>query len=239
MIVRTSQTLEEKQEEMRRRRQEEALRPKEDTKEISLLLPQPLNGEEPRTVCISCNRRVARQGSVFCSRCSGKELQNNLRDTLPGMPVERQDSPKVEKMETFSTGDPDESNVDLHSDEDNSDAPLVLSPDAIELQPGQKTYTRSQVAELLGISCTTLCRWERKGRIPQPLRMLHNKQCIYTDEIIQAAREYLNQSYVPPSTSGPTTPEGRLIYASKKTIKINRRLEKAVASRLGFTRRFL
>jgi hypothetical protein len=56
---------------------------------------------------------------------------------------------------------------------------------------------------------------------------------LYTDELIEAAREYMSQEYVPQTMGIPKTAGGRLLMAAKKTVKINKRAESAVASRLG------
>ena len=42
----------------------------------------------------------------------------------------------------------------------------MLSPD--ELWPGQAVVRRPQVAEVLGISLSTVTNWERLGLIPSP-----------------------------------------------------------------------
>lgn len=165
-----------------------------------------------RTICISCKSRQARKGQAFCSRCTATGLVNELRDQLPSpIPITNLPSPQL---------------VHQDGNEKKDEAPtLVISPSS--------SYTRAQVVRMLGISVTTLSRWEKKGLTPPPYRVAHNNQCRYTDEMIATIKEYMTREYIPPpSQVHPGTPLA-LATSVKKTVKINRRLERAVASRLG------
>lgn len=104
----------------------------------------------------------------------------------------------------------------------------------------EPTYNRRQVAKMLGVSQTSILRWEKKGKIPQPVRLAHNGQCLYTDENVRIIREYMAQTYVAPQQvlNEEQKKEKQLKVFSKKASKLNlsRRAEKAVAARIKFTR---
>lgn len=101
-----------------------------------------------------------------------------------------------------------------------------------ELTPN--SYTRAQVARLLGVSPTTLMRWERKGYIPQPERVggsaISPGGTVYTEELVEAAKKFMSTQYHPeqahtPAQDGTIQVLPRVV---KKSIKLNRGLEKAV-----------
>lgn len=234
--------LQEKQDEMRRRHTQEKEKrsftpsptPSPMVQTCTRLPPHvckvngPCNGwpRTERKKCIFCKRRWAREGTAYCSRCNAKDLINNLRDTLPGMPVQEKPTELDKHQEELLYIDPEKRTKLVYADS-------VLD----EIKDG---YSRAQVAEMIGVSCTTLCRWEKKGKIPQPKRLVHSNACIYSEEIVAAAREYKNQSYVPPSIPAvPGTPDARLPFAAKKTLKVNRKLERVVATRIGTGRSML
>lgn len=224
------ETLEEKQAEMKRRHL--AAKQQQNLEKAQAFVP--VAHPESRTICISCKHRVARIGEVFCSRCTGKGLQNDLRSTLPPSML------PVPKVTTFSTGDQNESGSNNNNTkfvESRSDS----SSESNLTSNQESNYTRSQVADILGISPTTLCRWERKGKIPQPKRIAHSNQCIYSQTLFEIAKEYMSKEYIPPPVAvDPANPSTRLQMASKKSVKINKRAESAVASRIGnFGRRIL
>lgn len=173
-----------------------------------------------RPLCISCNKRAARLNGPYCSRCTASGMVNNLRDTLPGLPT------STEIQETIS----DIQHSELLS---NSPPPTSLMVhDEVQVPP-KDVFTRSQAAGILGISATTLLRWEKKGVIPTPRRFSHNNQCVYTKEMIEIASRYKNSVYVPPpSLAAPSgTPEA--IPRAVRIGKLDKSLEKAVARRLG------
>jgi hypothetical protein len=107
-----------------------------------------------------------------------------------------------------------------------------------EQPPQGSHYTRKQVSQMVGVSPTTIIRWERKGVIPLPKRFAHNNQLIYTDEIITAIKEYASQIIVtqyvplPPKTPQELAARGT---TTRKTFKINKKLERAVAQRVSVT----
>lgn len=210
-------------------------------------------------LCKSCNRRQARFGSTLCSRCSFHELENKLRDTLPGMetddasggtaavvdttdsliaevdeeqfcPTCGSDDPDEKKM--IKTGDPDfpmtvECSNHWHDEEHRPKTDFVKIPE------GVNTYTRRQLSDMLDVSPSTISRWERKGKIPPPIRIVHSNQYIYTDKHVEEAKKY--QALVEEFRSTPASPlsqAGRTMNSSK----FSRRVEKVVASRIGFRR---
>jgi MerR-like DNA binding protein len=231
-----SQTLEEKQEEMRQRRlRQQAIPAVKENFLLPLVQPvdEAVNEEKSREKCIFCKRRWARLGQVYCSRCSGKDHVNNLRDVLPGLLVPPQD-----ELEGITRPDRSISvvHVPIKEVKLEIDMPtLEVESETITSLDGQKVYTRKQASKMVGVSSTTLCRWENKGKIPQPRRLVHSKQVLYTEELIAIAKEYMSQEYIPPASVSPTpsTPTGRLPFAIKKGMKVNRRLERAVANRIG------
>jgi hypothetical protein len=170
--------------------------------------------EERRIVCTSCNRRVARKGSTFCSRCTQKGTFNKLRDILPGIEIPREEQHEV-----------------IHH------RPVENTVTVTELN-GKLIYTRKQVAEMLGTSQTSICRWEKKGVVRPPVRHVASGQLIYTEEHVQELREYRNKvEIVYHAPVDPTKPESQQKEAAKsigrKSFSIGRGLERAVASRLG------
>lgn len=224
--------LSKKQEEMRlriQRQKERKLHPSLPPEEKLLVVP------EGRTVCINCRQRLARIGQVLCSRCTGEGLQQNLRSTLPGLPIITEVKEKVDHGSTF-TSDISTSIRKIRSEP----IPPPPSPPLLpSLSNGDVTYSRAQVCRMLGISGTTLSRWERKGKTPQPKRIVHNNQTVYTDSIITAIREYMSQEYTPPPGSSNIPGTRTSTVSAKKTAKISRQAERAVANRLGLGRRIL
>lgn len=61
------------------------------------------------------------------------------------------------------------------------------------VQVGGLTYfTKSEVAEELGVSRQTLLRWREKGRIPAGVRH-RTRQVLFTVDEVAAIREYANK----------------------------------------------
>lgn len=54
--------------------------------------------------------------------------------------------------------------------------------------PGR--YSMKQAATQIGVHKLTLYRWERGGKIPSAKRFAHKNERVYTDEDIQAIREW-------------------------------------------------
>lgn len=177
---------------------------------------------ENRPLCVAKCGRFARKNSPYCSRCSQETMMQSLRDTLPGenneesIPIQTQLEVGVAEEEQFSEPD--------------------TLPPSPPLPPGTRTYTRAQAAKILGVSGTTLMRAERKGIIPQPTRLRHNNQCLYTDEMIEIYKKYMSETYVPdpvdPSTSRSisSNPFNRPL---KGRVKTGKAAEKTVARRIN------
>jgi excisionase family DNA binding protein len=51
-------------------------------------------------------------------------------------------------------------------------------------------YSMKQAATALGVHKLTLYRWEREGKIPPAKRFARKNERVYTDEDIQAIREW-------------------------------------------------
>jgi len=192
VTLRGKGTLEDRQEEMRQRSQQQR------------------NAEEAtRVTCISCRTRKARDGSVYCSRCTASGMVNQLRNTLPGTVPPREEGHAALRF-----------NKETHSIE--------------SFDPHQeRTYSRTEVAEMLKVSAATIVRWEKKGVIPKPKRIPENNQCVYTKDMMDAIAKYKASEYTPPPAPG--TPD--VLPREVKAVKIDKHLEKAVARRLGSVRR--
>lgn len=211
---------------------------------------------EAAVICSSCNRRRARAGSTLCSRCSFHQLESNLRDTLPGMVNERStngnttdstdssDTAVVEEPQfcpACGSDDPAEKRqvlsgpeefpiaVECTNDWHNQESSSVT----LDLAPGTKTYTRREVSEIFDISPSTISRWERKGKIPLPIRVVHSNQYIYTDKHIEEIKKYIELVDLFQSTPATPLSQAGKTMTSKS---ISRRLERAVASRIRFGR---
>ena len=154
---------------------------------------------EKRQVCSSCNRRIARRGSILCSRCTAKGMENNLRSTLPGM--------EIEKLDEF----------------------VPVEQEQVDIEG--KTYTRREVAQIVGVSPTSIIRWERKGVVPFPIKIAHSNKCVYTEDNLNAIKAYKEQvihtQYVPADPKSPQELAAKQV--SQKTFKINKRLERVVS----------
>ncbi len=62
----------------------------------------------------------------------------------------------------------------------------------------QAKHTMGQAAKLLGVSKSTLYRWEKTGKIAAPKRLSRTKERIYTDEDIAKIREWKDRTEDPP-----------------------------------------
>lgn len=163
-------------------------------KEVALKQQSPSYDESE--LCTICHRRKARRNSGVCSRCSISEFKEGLRSTLP---------------DSLTTNDEGiESSLDY--DQDVNIINLV----------GQKYYTRGAVANLLGISRSTLARWEEKGATPLPLSI--NNQYVYTEEIFHKIVDYAEQQ-----VSQQRSPIERAAKLSGKSFG---KAERAVATRI-------
>ena len=174
-----------------------------------------VGASNPPPLCSHCKHRVCRKGSSLCSRCTGKSIQQELRSTLPGLEVKRDIIPlrQVKQEE-------------------------VVFPTATILQDAQgKHYSRKEVATLLGVSPTSICRWEQKGKTQLPVKLMRTGQLIYTEEHLAKLKEFMSQVEIVHYEQKPDNPENQQEKAAKivtkKVFKINKGIERAVASRLG------
>jgi DNA-binding transcriptional MerR regulator len=230
-------------------------------KQLRTSREQPNQSDQP--LCTSCNRRRARVGSTLCSRCSFTEMERSLRDTLPGMESEKDghetsvtvsnvsttSSEQQEEVEEFCpkcgsddyaekgtilTGDPDfPMPVECDHEWHKQEYPHYNTLEYQSIAPGTKTYSRRDLSDMFNVSPSTISRWERKGKIPQPVRIVHSNQYIYTEVHVDAIKSYI--SLVDQCSRNPSSPlsqAGRSV--SRKSF--SKMAERAVASRVGFRR---
>lgn len=172
-------------------------------------------------------KRVARKGKPFCSRCTMIGKTEELRDALPGMT--RSEAKIATFKEVYGT-EAKERNVVVVED------PNVTS--TVFVQSKQDYYTRRQVCIKVGVSPTTLQRWERKGYVPMPMKVAHSGQLLYTDELIQKITEYKNLAFTPQvqNTANQAPSPGRFRPTGKGKFTIGKKVEKTVARNLNFGR---
>lgn len=207
---------------------QEEMRQRQNTiKENNKDLPRSvINRPVDRPLCIACNRRWARLGQPYCSRCSGVELQRRLRDVLPGT-ITTIPPTSIAGPITYTIPNVPASSIPQYipqpvSNENGENA--AEKPDS-----SKKQYSRREVCAQLGISQTTLSRWEAKGKTPMPRRLVHNQQCIYTDELIAQIKEYMSREFVPaaPAATDPIT--GVRVVRKPIKVRVNRKIERVVA----------
>lgn len=179
-------------------------------------IPQPI--VKPNTCSILGCTRQARRGSSICSRCSYTKQEAVLRDTLPGMPIQQAKEFEKELKETVEHP--------LPKYETKGDAVAEV---------GKSTFTRKEVAAMLQVSPTTICRWEKKGVTPLPLRIVRTGQLVYNNEIIAAMRVYRDAVDIPAPQTPQTQIERAASQSKKKVFNLSRRLERTVAGKLGGT----
>lgn len=196
--------------------------------------------------------RYAREGSTLCSRCSFRQLETNLRDTLPGM--ERlndsednsgssntditEQSQEIEECPNCHSDDPQEK---LTVTTGTPEFPITLPCTNIwhdqgvhnepfaNIPPGSKTYTRRELSDLFDVSPSTIGRWESRGVIPKPYKTIHSNHLVYLDDHVEAIKKYV--ALIEQHTS-PLTQAGRMI--GRKSF--NKIAERTVASRITFRR---
>ena len=176
---------------------------------------------EGRIACVCCNHHVARRGSTLCSRCTQKGQIQKLRSTLPG----------VEPPELLHTR-PDP--VPDTPSEDNQ-LQLEIEAPVVTALPEGNTYNRKQVSKILGVSQTSICRWEKKGKTRPPLKHLASGKYIYTEEHLQELKKFITTfeqvQYAPPTEDQQKQTVAKSI--GRKSFKLSRGLERAVSARLG------
>jgi DNA-binding transcriptional MerR regulator len=214
----------------------------------------------PEQLCTVCKHRKARAGSTVCSRCSYSQLETQLRSTLPGMETKvdqatlsvpgatsTEQSEEVTICPTCGSDDPSEKKMVVTGPEefpisvecsDDWHAKMIginqyAQPVLGAFQPGVKYYNRREVALLIGVSPTTICRWEGKGATPPPFRVAHSNQLFYTEELVQKIKQYatlVEQVRIP---SNPIAQAARAV-SNKSLSRIS---EKAVSIKIrGFRR---
>lgn len=258
--------------------------------EIEKDIPLPPSSMAGKPLCSHCHRRVCREGSALCSRCTGKEIIQDLRDTLPGLEVK--DTWKavrapnstyiyagVQEGQRAATSTPEHigtictmpehgkciiTTLGISSDEDirlfgngwhhrdcvyvpeeedgkpvdsnlSVNSTATTAPKAEAVSAGRVVYrTRNETAALLGISATSICRWEQKGKTPRPVQFTRGGPLYYSEEHIQKMREHMSQTLVihQQGTSENQQEKAAKVVA-KKVFKVNKGLERAVAMRLG------
>lgn len=199
------QTLAEKQDEMRQRR---LLEKRKVVFTPNLPVHSPLQN---RPLCSNNCGRYAREGSTLCSRCSFKDVEANLRDVLPGL-----SPPPASQVKGFLQSTPSPSN----------------GPDPVIEDGSIKQYTRPQVAKILGVRPNTLARWEKKGKTPAPVKIVHSGQYLYSQELVNHLKEYVTlREHVIHPVVNPTVKAAKEVQG--KVFKPNKRLERTVSSRLS------
>lgn len=207
--------------------------------------------QESRPLCISCSRRFARKDNVYCSRCSNRDLVNNLRDTLPTAPAPEEvvhtntfsqpistpfDFELVPTLIPPSKEEEDKWITEAAKKEDSSNV-QAGNLSLFDEQPQGVVYTRAEVCKILNIGKTTLFRWEAKGLTPQPKRLMRNKQCMYNDAHIQLIREFMAKEYTPHVSYVPKEGVAALPFIQKKkkftVARTNKRLERIVSTNLS------
>ena len=166
-----------------------------------------------RTVCIGCNRRVARINDVFCSRCSTKTLIQKNRDVIEENVVEAKPAGYMPPPSTPPPNMPP----------GYMPPPASPPPDALQVLSGVEQFSRRDVAKLIGVSPTSISRWEAKGLIPAAKRFAFSNQCLYTREQVEQIRAFKEQQYVVRDAGKPAERIER--------VKLNPRLRAGSASK--------
>lgn len=190
-----------------------------------------------KPLCSHCKRRVCRKGSALCSRCTGTGIQTELRDALPGMEVQKHEVIKFPVVEVTSVEVNGQQIPNENLEFDNISQQDATVDYIASLDPTGKYYTRRQVAQILGVSTTSICRWEQKGKTPQPMKVVRTGQLFYSEEHLEKLKEFMNTVVIVQHQPRPETPENQqhdaAKFVAKKTFKLNRGIEKAVSLQLG------
>lgn len=199
--------------------------------------------------------RYAREGSALCSRCSFRQLEANLRDTLPGMEIEKDGSEAntsgSDNLASPEYGEEVEECPDCHSDDPQEkltittgtpDFPITLpcnnnwhnqgvrNNEALtSVPPGSKVYTRRDLSDMFDVSPSTIGRWESKGVIPKAYRTIHSNHLVYVDEHVESIKKYMA---LVEQNSSPLAQAGRM--AGRRSF--SKIAERTVASRISFRR---
>lgn len=63
-------------------------------------------------------------------------------------------------------------------------------------------YTMAQAAKKLGVSKSSLFRWEKTRKIAAPKRLARTNARIYTGDDIETIREWMERTIDPPNPTG-------------------------------------
>lgn len=245
MTIRSKEALQARQEEMRQRVIQEKLAKQK------LILP-PVDPRIPlspfsivsREKCSTGCGRYARKGSTLCSRCSFKQQEADLRDTLPGL------NPPTGSAEAATAAheilaenhglDPGvlyarviPAHVRVIPAHESEKRPYKAYLDGEQIPSSSiKQYTRKQVSREIGVAVNTISRWEKKGKTPAPLKIAHSGQYVYTQEHLDWLKAYVSRmEQVIHPIADPTVKAAKEVQG--KTFKPNKRLERAVSSRIS------
>lgn len=175
-----------------------------------------------RTVCVSCNRRVARLNDVFCSRCSTKSLMQQNRDSVEGLV---DDAKPIEDSSIISD------NMDSANFNSNPYPPPSTPPPApLEVLANQEQFSRRDVSKIIGVSSTTIGRWEAKGLIPAAKRFAFSNQCLYTKDQVEQIKQFKKQMYAIREANTPAEHVERIKLNPKlRAGSVSKKLERLVA----------
>lgn len=218
MTIRTKEALLQRQEQMK-------LRIEAERRARLATIPPPINSRIPpspfnRPLCTSCKRRAAREGSTLCSRCSYSKQETSLRDTLPGL------KPPTGTVEAGIAA------VAMTMNSSQLPSKLLYSKEEIIPDSSLKQYTRQQVCKIIGVAPNTLSRWEKRGKTPAPMKVAHSGQYVYSQELLDHLKAYVTkyEQVIHPMID-PTVKAAKEVQT--KTFKPNKKLERAVSSRLS------
>lgn len=220
--------------------------------------------KESRPACSNCKRRVCRKGTALCSRCTIGNVELGLRDTLPGLPTNdasnnlsstnNSDIVSLDTSTSNSIGaETRETNSGVSenprtSGEDQWTKSTSMAEDSSFVSAGQlnlpsfpantKYYSRKQVSQIIGVSVTSIHRWEAKGKTPQPLQAARGGPKLYTEEHLALLKDFATRIeqviYTAPQPGTPASQQSAVVKGIKrKVFKLNKSVERAVAVRIG------
>jgi DNA-binding transcriptional MerR regulator len=165
-----------------------------DLEAIKKVASTTLHVEVPEELkCTICHQRQARKNSTVCSRCSFKKVRESLRDTLPNMPITNREYSKQIEHATDCSMNTDGVECTCGAGLEEVDIEDANNRTTETIMPGVDQYTRAQVSEMIGVSPSTIFRWEAKGATPLPMRLASNNQYVYTEEILHKICDYAEQ----------------------------------------------
>jgi hypothetical protein len=205
--------------------------------------------------CINDCGRIARKGSMLCSRCTQEALTNKLRDTLPGIVIpekseevmpsdslSRLHMPSMQGEENSVKEGDHGASSELTSDgkvEEEQKESVETTDDTNENPPlfsqssSGPTFTRRQVCQMFNIRPGTLSRWEKKGKVILPIKLVHNNQYVYTEANIESIKKFLTQQVDLTQTIQEKASTIDQAAKTKSAFRLNKRVERVVTSKLG------